>query len=344
MRTWGRPTKVAILAAALLIELAAALIAIEALMALALYADLHGPELWKRARREYYVRYERHIVQYLPECAEFEPQLGYRLKPGRCRFHNREFDHEIFVNSTGMRDREEALVRPAIVVTGDSIAMGWGVAQSETLSAVLAELTGAKTLDAAISSYGTAREMILLRRVDLSAAHTLVLQYCENDYVENSAFLRNGARLPTMDEDTYRGLVRAHHADTRYWPGKHLRHLLPLLGWAARGHQSGPEPRDCAVDARVFLDVLDRAGLQGPLRVVAFEATYTVDQGACFGRELKELAARRALPGWISELQVIEPASFLTASDYYPLDGHLNAAGHRKIAAAIAAVISAPAR
>jgi hypothetical protein len=319
------------------------LISLEALIALALHADLRAPAVWRKARREYYMSYERHIVQYLPGCAEFDPQLAYRLKPGRCRFHNREYDHEIFVNSAGMRDREEALVRPAIVVTGDSFAMGWGVAQSETLGAVLGELTGEKTLDAGEPSYGTAREMILLRQVDLSAAHALVIQYCENDYIENSAFLRDGARLPTMSATTYRELLAQHRAATRYWPGKHLQHMLPLLWKAARGADP-PEVRDCATQARVFLDVLERAGPSLPLRVIAFESTYTPDQPTCFGRELKALAARRALPEWISELQVIDPASFLTAADYYPLDEHLNAGGYRKIAAAVAEVMSGSGR
>jgi hypothetical protein len=287
--------------------------------------------------------FERHILHFLPECAEFDPQLGYSLKPGHCRFQNPEYDHDIFVNSAGLRDREEALDRPAIVVTGDSFAMGWGVAQSETLSAVLAELTGERTLNAARPSYGTAREMLLLSLLDLTAAHTLVIQYCENDYTENTVLLRDPGWLRTMTPETYRAMVAQHLGATRYWPGKHLRHMLPLLWWSARGDVP-PEPRDCPIDARVFLDVLDRAKLPGPLRVVAFEATYTVDQRACFGRALEDLAARRTLPEWISELRVIDPASFLTAADYYPIDEHLNAAGYRKIAAAVAGVLSERAR
>lgn len=287
--------------------------------------------------------FERHILQFLPECADFDPQFGYSLRPGHCRFQNPEYDHDMFVNSAGLRDREEALARPEIVVTGDSFAMGWGVAQSETLSAVLAELTSVRTLNAARSSYGTAREMMLVSRLDLSAANTLVIQYCENDYTENAEFLRDHGRLRTMAPEAYRAMVAGHRAATRYWPGKHLWHMLPLLWWSARGAVP-PEPRDCAIDARVFLDVLDRTKLPRPLRVVAFEATYTADQRACFGRALTDLAARRALPEWISELRVIDPASFLTAADYYPIDEHLNAAGYRKIAAAVAGVLSERAR
>jgi len=87
--------------------------------------------------------------------------------------------------------------------------------------------------------------------------------------------------------------------------------------------------------------VLNRAGLRGPLRLIVFEAMYTAEQRSCFGSELAKLVAQGTpLPGWVSDLHVIDPTSFLTASDYYPLDEHLNADGYRKIAGAIAPLIA----
>ncbi|HKA13468.1 MAG TPA: hypothetical protein VKH41_00500 [Myxococcota bacterium] len=342
IETWRRGAQIAVLAAASAAGVAIALLALEAVLALALRADARdlGIDLWTKARREYYMRFERHILQYLPECAEFDPTLAYRLKPGRCRFHNREYDVEIVVNSAGLRDREEALDRPRIVVTGDSFAVGWGVAQEETLSAVLAGLTGEKTLNAAQPSYGTAREMLLLRKLDLSAAHTLVIQYCENDFIENARFLKRNGQLSTMAPDEYQATVEQHLGDTRYYPGKHLRHLLPLFWWAARGGDPTDYVRDCTIEAPTFVRVLDRAGLRaGPLRVIAFEAMYAAGQTSCFSRELAKLAGPGArLPRWIAELRVIEPA--LDASDYYPLDEHLKASGYRKIARAIAGAMA----
>src|SRR5262249_56726141 len=128
-------------------------------------------------------------------------------------------------------------------------AMGWGVAQGETLAAQLAGITGEKTLDAAEPSYGTAREMLLLRQVDLSAAHTLVIQYCENDFIENARFVQRHGQLETMGRAEYEATVADHLAATRYFPGKHVRHLLPLLWWAARGGDPPGYVRDCAVGA-----------------------------------------------------------------------------------------------
>jgi hypothetical protein len=225
--------------------------------------------------------------------------------------------------------------------------MGWGVAQSEMVSAVLTELTGEKALAAAEPSYGTAREMMLLRQVDLSAANTLVIQYCENDFVENARFIQTGGRLATMGPREYEAIVADHLATTRYWPGKHLRHFVPLLWRSLRGDDfASGWVRDYPREARAFLGVLRRIRLRdAPLRVVVFEAMYTAADRSRFAAELTALARDRAqLPDWVAELRVIEPTSFLTASDYYPLDEHLNASGYRKIAGAIVDVLPAETR
>lgn len=76
--------------------------------------------------RTYHLLYERNMIQYLPECARYDAELGYTLKPGICRFTNREFDVECRINSIGVRDDEASLSSPEIIVVGDSHAMGWG--------------------------------------------------------------------------------------------------------------------------------------------------------------------------------------------------------------------------
>ena len=322
-----------------LVGAALLLLALEGALALALRAEPEagaGGDAWRRARRDYYQRHERHIVQYLPECAHYDPRLAYRLKPGACRFRNREFDHEIIVNSAGLRDTEAALAAPRIVVAGDSFAMGWGVAQPQALPALLGELTGEPTLNAAQPSYGSARQLLLLRTLDLTAAHTLVIQYCENDFIENARYLKHGGELETMPRDEYEATLRRHRADTAYWPGKHLRTFAPLLWRAWRGRDVAPdayEP-DCELEAQVFRSVLWHAVPDlPPLRLVVLEAMYSPDRRSCFVDAL----ARETLPGWVRELHRIDTTALLDADDYYPLDEHWNASGHREVARAIAA-------
>lgn len=303
-----------------------------------------GPAGFERARQRYYMDHERRIVQYQPECAEYDPELSYRLRPGSCRFHNREFDTTLEINALGVRDSEADLRAPGVVVIGDSFAMGWGVGQDETLGARLAALTGEKVLDVAVSSWGTARELRALRRVDLSAAHTLVVQYCENDFTENQQLAIAGGGMPMMSRENYAATVREHLASLRYRPGKLLLRLFPLW-W--RGGAPEPPPRDCALDAEAFLAALhwsQRPPLPrgAALHALVFEAHYSPDRPSCFVRELARRARRGRLPGWIASLQVLETADLLEAGDYYPLDEHWRASGHRKVAEAVAARLAAP--
>jgi hypothetical protein len=87
-----------------------------------------------------------------------------------------------------LRDDEESLFSPEIVVVGDSQAMGWGVSQDLTFSSLLENALGKPILNAAISSYGTARELKILERIDLSNLKFLIIQYSDNDYRENRTY------------------------------------------------------------------------------------------------------------------------------------------------------------
>ena len=74
-----------------------------------------------------------------------------------------------------MRDDEESLKAPEVIVLGDSVAMGWGIEQNETMAQQIEAMAGLKVLNAGISSYGTVREMKLLNRLDLSRVKYLVI-------------------------------------------------------------------------------------------------------------------------------------------------------------------------
>src|SRR5262245_1272614 len=83
-----------------------------------------------RMARSYHLNQERRLIQFQPECATYDPGLTYTLIPSSaCTVASREFSVEYRANRLGLRDDDASLVKPEIVVLGDSHAMGWGVAE-----------------------------------------------------------------------------------------------------------------------------------------------------------------------------------------------------------------------
>src|SRR5262249_1408312 len=137
---WSLPLVVGVL-----ILIATALVCVAVLGAVELALSLvmaHPPPKVQGIAQSYYRRWERYLIQFLPECAQYDPELTYILRPGVCRFRNREFDTEVRVNSRGFRSDESDLAAPVIVMAGDSYTMGWGVAQDSTFAALIGRRTG----------------------------------------------------------------------------------------------------------------------------------------------------------------------------------------------------------
>ncbi|MCP4694336.1 MAG: hypothetical protein GY859_40265 [Desulfobacterales bacterium] len=128
---------------------------------------------------------------------------------------------DYIINSKGMRDDQASLIAPEIIVAGDSIAMGWGVRQDKTFGALLEKKSGKSVLNAAISSYGTVREMRILERVNLNNLKYLIIQYCDNDFRENRTYKKNGNRLPVISKRGYNWIRQEHKNATFYFFGKH---------------------------------------------------------------------------------------------------------------------------
>ena len=281
-------------------------------------------------------------IQYDPACAEYDPQTTYRLRPGSCRFASTEFDTDYAINSQGLRDDEASLTAPEIIVLGDSFAMGWGVEQDEAFPQVLERLTGARVLDAAISSFGTVRELRMLSRLDRSNLKALVIQYCDNDFRENLSFMTSGNRLGIMPREEFQ--ARSDKAMARrYWFGRYLNrlrksvsHILARRIKGLAGAASGPdsEPTD-RQEAEAFVNALahgpvDLSGV--PVFVLELLPFAAGDDG--FAARLEELATRGAAAGL--DLRVLRTAGLFEPGDTYLLDDHLRASGQAKVAALLA--------
>jgi hypothetical protein len=277
------------------------------------------------------------IIQWDPACAQFDAELSYTLRPGTCIFSNTEFTTRCEINRLGVRDDEESLGRPEIVALGDSHTMGWGVAQAQTFAQRLEKMTGRKVLNAGISSYGTARELLLLKRIDTSQMRFLILQYYGNDLPENLTFIQNGYALPGRTPDWFDTGARSFQANRRYFPGKYLRLVVAgglgrVINWfSPPPPPKTPDPLLVPGDehARVLLDVLEHSPVDlSTVRVIVFASP--VNRPLRFAAALHELLAARPSGGKLNHVDVLDPV--LRATDVYLLDGHENASGHAKLA------------
>lgn len=131
----------------------------------------------------------RKIWQTQKECVEFDEDLIFMPKIGKCFFNNPEFSTELNFDSSGrVSGNNLNNNHKGIAVIGNSHAMGWGVNDNETFSSLLEKKINRRVYNLAVSGYATERELIRLEKSNLlSKIDTIIIQYCNNDYHENLA-------------------------------------------------------------------------------------------------------------------------------------------------------------
>jgi hypothetical protein len=206
--------------------------------------------------------------------------------------------------------------------------MGWGVNQEESFAELLQKQTSYNVLNAGISSYGTAREVMSLQNFDLSNLKYLVIQYGYNDQAENGAFIQNNYSLPVRSRSEYEVLQRKNSWTTRYYPFKYCLTVAKLLTIRKRAAAEVPaSTRAKAVDE--FIKIVER--LPGYAKqakiIVLYLPERTERKSGWFLDELKERAP---------SLYTIDVESVLKQEDYYILDEHLRASGHNKLTTLLA--------
>lgn len=275
-----------------------------------------------------YVQSERKIMQLQEGCGCYHPDLGYTLKPGKFVFTEREFSNDYFINSLGVRDAEDALLRPEIVIIGDSFALGWGVEQDETFAKLLERKTKLKLLNTSVPSYGTVREMIMLRRVDISNLKCLIIQYCGDDYDENKSFYLNGNRPQIMRAVTFAKLSELHSRKKRYFFGKYLLLKIRKKMNERKSQPQADIPTAKLNDVDLFLHVLKQnPDILSSVPIIVFEMNGR-DQSNTFTNELKQKAISSSNPAFIQNLIVIDMSQYLRENNFFLLDDHLNPSGH----------------
>jgi hypothetical protein len=309
----------------------------------------HPPSItWMRRALAAYNETDRILIQFMPECAQYDAELGYTLRPGTCRFRNRDFDTTVEVNSLGVRDSEAALAAPELIVAGDSFGMGWGVENHETFAKRLEKACGVNVLNSAISSYGTAREARLMSRFSLHALKWVIVQYNANDQRENQEFMERGNRIVPMTESQYREYQQLVASRRTYRAGEHVAGFVLVLAGRlgeklglgnrppAPNAESAPAPTR-ASEAEAFLNALRHSPpLPDGVRAIAFEVNgYSRNDGSFAAAVRDELRRSEIGEPWKS-MTVLDLSAHLTEDQYLPLDEHLAARGHQTLAELLA--------
>lgn len=287
--------------------------------------------------REIYMQ-TRQPVQSLVECAQYDPEITYTLRPGECRFQNAEFDTTVRANSMGLRDDEASLLAPELIAAGDSFTMGWGVQGEETYPSLVEKASGLNVLNAGVSSYGTVREMLLLRRLDLTNLRYLVIQYMENDAKENFFYRDEGNRFRVTPRDAFEQ-ARLEEAGERYFFGRYSLTLLaaaygelkktlqPLFGQEPSASEAAEEDFSKAVPP--FVNALEHAAPWDRLDVSRLEVLVLADRSFCDA--LGPALRAGSFPMDPSRVRCEPVFSEMDRTLGFRLDDHWNPAGHRAV-------------
>jgi hypothetical protein len=291
-----------------------------------------GP--FQKLARDVYER-QRSIWQAQSHCIVFDEVLFYKPRPGKCEFNNIEFSTVLTFDKKGFRQTSPPIPdndRPnRVIVLGDSQAMGWGVQDEETFASVLAAEHGFEVFNLAVSSYGTARELLRLQKeFNLRNGDIVVIQYHQNDLHENLAFLKSGG-LPGHSPSDLDLLA---HTPQKY----EVLQVTASIAFILKGRldksmkalfsNSDVEAGSVEHHAKTFLAVIDHFRELARARVVVCEVP-SFGQATHFPEDLKRLVEGR--------MTVLRPV--WETSEFYTLDPHLNSRGHRKLANLIAAAL-----
>lgn len=281
--------------------------------------------------RVFYKSRDREIIQFQPKCAIYDENLTYRLKAGSCKIDYREVSAKYDINKAGLRDDEASLIKPNVIVLGDSHAMGWAIGQDKVFSSIIEKKSDLKVLNAGISSYGTAREYLMLKELDKSNLEYLVIQYCNNDGGENQEFVKNNYQLDISSKEKYQKVVDDHLNRARYKPFDFSRMLIKHIARIFKGKYDVSNSDSAALNALKIINKMNKI-INKNTKIILFEVNGNNYNNDIFANNVKKLLNEEEFKKLQEKLVVIDASKFLTDSDYYILDDHLNSKGHEKIA------------
>ncbi|MEQ8226765.1 MAG: hypothetical protein RIA64_01670 [Rhodospirillales bacterium] len=296
------------------------------------------PVALHEAFRRFYIRRDMYSPTLSPDCGRYDSGTFYTLKPGECLFKNREFAVKLRVNSAGLRDDENSLSRPNIIVLGDSEAMGWALDEPLTFASTLERETGLTVLNASMGSFGTARESIMLERLDRSALKAVILQYNANDYTENATFAADG-KITIRSENEYEEWRQSNEKRRRYIPFRFTYYFIKDNVRRFKNLPTTSLSMEKELDA--FLPPFrELAGHVPGIPIFLFE----MGGGNMNRKGFAEGAHSRLKtldPDLAARVIPVQLADGFDKSMIFDLDWHFNAKGHAVVADRLKAALSA---
>lgn len=307
-----------------------------------LYHPASIPAGLKSSYKYYYEVYNFRIIQYEKKIISFNTELLYTLKPNtEIDFKNVEFNTRLRINKYGFRDDDASAMGPEIICLGDSFTMGWGLDDSASFPEILQRKTGKKVLNTGTPSYGTARELLLMERLDTSKLKYIIIQYCSNDKDENVSFISNHNKLDLTPLPLFKSYIRSYEFGRKYFPGKNF--LLTSQVWMKKqfnkvyplfrlSGQPYSEDFDSHEHAFTFFKVLQKFREKYKnVKIIVTNVDVNKYRGNTFIDELKR-QADSAPTDETKNIIFVNSIKDLTDDDYFILDHHINSSGHQKVA------------
>jgi hypothetical protein len=187
------------------------------------------------------------------------------------------------------------------------------------------------------------RERMLLDRLDTSRLRVLVIQYSDNDVVENETFRSGNNQLPITSRERYDEIVRYYRSQRSYYPGKYVIRLFLKITRLERPEPDALKPSTVTSsdEAGLFLHAILEAGRTNleRVRLVVLEVDQNLEHSRVFTTALTEASRRPDLPLFLRRLIALDTSSIVGAEDFYILDDHLTARGHARIGEALGTLL-----
>ena len=305
-------------------------------------------------------------VQVIPGVSHFDPELGYFTHPNLdLTFETQEFRTRIRTNSQGFRDDEESLDNPEVLFVGDSFCFGWGVEQEETFENLFETQTGLKSLNMGVSGYGTIQQYLLFQRyaeiLDVTGK-TVVFSLFYNDLGENKnpvellfpTLVKKGRRvfftapleeafeewqIPFQTDRSRRFTAHSYVADLVV-----STYLIQQSGRRGEEWQKTHKP-DTSLGIRLsqyetFEYTVRKIKALAKSRDIRLLFTYIPRVEVYSDPEYEDtsIADIEAILSTLS-LPLLDLTDQVSREDYFTLDGHWSAHGHRKCAETITKVL-----